>query len=327
MARSATSGPGSAGSTYGGPGPVGPHRGAFGSGRVGPAPSAAILRRRRAARRAPAGARWSAPRTPPGGVAPRPRPDGPRTGRRAGRCGRGRDPARPAWAAAWGPRRTGRSARRRAGRLAGRRRRPVIVLGHESILSGGRAGGQPGPTHTQSAQSIRSASASWLRVLDQEARLADELAGPLGLDAPRAVAPLVGLRLLLVVFLLVVVGLGGDAVLEDGVEVGLDVVGVDVVVVLLLLLVVGGGASWWRSPSPWVRARPRQPRPRPLRRAPRNPRRPRRRPRRRQGPRRGLRARPRSLPRRRRRRRRVLRLASLRQPSGPFTMRPSAAGS
>ena len=75
-------------------------------------------------------------------------------------------------------------------------------------------------------------------MLDQEAGLAHELVGLLGLDAARAVAPVVGLGDLVLVLVLVL-GLGGDAVLEDGVEVGLDVVGVDVVVVLLLLVVVG----------------------------------------------------------------------------------------
>src|SRR4029453_9459365 len=72
-------------------------------------------------------------------------------------------------------------------------------------------------------------------VLDQEAGLAHELVGLLGLDAAAAVAPVVGLGALVLVLLLVL-GLGGDAVLEDGVEVGLDVVGVGLLLVLLVLL-------------------------------------------------------------------------------------------
>ena len=86
--------------------------------------------------------------------------------------------------------------------------------------------------HTQSAQSWRLASASWRRVLHEEAGLAHELAGALRLDPAGAVAALLGLGddLLLVLLLLG----GGDAVLQDGVEIGLDVVGV----VLLLLLVL-----------------------------------------------------------------------------------------
>ena len=68
-------------------------------------------------------------------------------------------------------------------------------------------------------------------MLHQEARLAHELAGALRLDAPGTVAALLGLGDdLLLVFLLL---RRGDAILEDGVEVGLDVVGV----VLFLFLV------------------------------------------------------------------------------------------
>src|SRR5690606_26414209 len=74
-----------------------------------------------------------------------------------------------------------------------------------------------------------------LAVLDQEAGLADELVGLLGLDAAGAVAPVVGLGRLV----LVLVVLGGDAVLEDLVEVGLDVVGVELLLVVLLVLVLG----------------------------------------------------------------------------------------
>src|SRR5262249_24907957 len=68
------------------------------------------------------------------------------------------------------------------------------------------------------------------------------LVGLLGLDPPGAVAPVVRLgRFVLVVVL--VLGLGGDAVLEDGVEVGFDVVGIDLVLVVLLLLLVATAAA------------------------------------------------------------------------------------
>ena len=69
-------------------------------------------------------------------------------------------------------------------------------------------------------------------MLHEEAGLADELARALRQDPAGAVAALLGLgRDLLLVLLLLG---GGDPVLQDGVEVGLDVVGV----VLLLLLVL-----------------------------------------------------------------------------------------
>src|SRR5690606_28665738 len=80
-----------------------------------------------------------------------------------------------------------------------------------------------------------------LAVLDEEAGLADELVGLLGLDAAGAVAPVVGLGRLVLVLVLVV--LRRDAVLEDLVEVGLDVVGVELLLVVVLLLVLGGLAG------------------------------------------------------------------------------------
>src|SRR5205085_11510287 len=55
-------------------------------------------------------------------------------------------------------------------------------------------------------------------MLHQEARLADELARPLGEDAVDRVAPIVDLDLLLVVLRLLV--RSDEPVLEDGVEVG-----------------------------------------------------------------------------------------------------------
>ena len=73
-------------------------------------------------------------------------------------------------------------------------------------------------------------------MLHEEARLAHELVGLLRLDAARAIATLFGLRRFVLVVL--VLGLCGDAVLEDGVEVGFDVVGVDVVVLLLVVVVI-----------------------------------------------------------------------------------------
>ena len=73
-------------------------------------------------------------------------------------------------------------------------------------------------------------------VLHEEAGLAHELAGALRLDPAGAVAPLLGLgRHLLLVLLLLG---GGDPVLQDGVEVGLDVVGVVLLLLLVLALVV-----------------------------------------------------------------------------------------
>ena len=70
-------------------------------------------------------------------------------------------------------------------------------------------------------------------MLHEEARLAHELAGPLGQDAVDRVAAVVDLDLLV---LLVVFLLGADeAVLQDRVEVGLDVVGLDEILVVVLL--------------------------------------------------------------------------------------------
>ena len=70
-------------------------------------------------------------------------------------------------------------------------------------------------------------------VLDEEAGLADELARALGLDPAGAVAALLGLGRLFLLVVLFLLG-GGDAVLQDGVEVGLDVVGVGLLLVLVL---------------------------------------------------------------------------------------------
>jgi hypothetical protein len=74
-------------------------------------------------------------------------------------------------------------------------------------------------------------------VLHEEARLADELAGALRLDAAGSIAPLLRLRRL---FLLVVVLLfrRRDAVLQDRVQVGLHVVGVGLLLVVVVALVV-----------------------------------------------------------------------------------------
>ncbi|MGD9795521.1 MAG: hypothetical protein AB7V43_18810 [Acidimicrobiia bacterium] len=75
--------------------------------------------------------------------------------------------------------------------------------------------------------------------LQQEARLADELVCPLRCDAVHRVAAIVDLVLLVVIGLLVV-GCH-QSVFEDGVEVGLDVVGVDDVLIVVLFL--GAGRS------------------------------------------------------------------------------------
>src|SRR5690606_9183130 len=74
-------------------------------------------------------------------------------------------------------------------------------------------------------------------MLHQEAGLADELTRALGLDAAGAVGALLGLGLL--VLLVVVLLLGGrDPALQDGVEVGFDVVGIRLLVVLVVLALV-----------------------------------------------------------------------------------------
>src|SRR5262245_28850371 len=69
--------------------------------------------------------------------------------------------------------------------------------------------------------------------LDEEAALADELAVGLGLHPTGGLAGVV-LLLLLVLLVLEVVG-RGDPVLQDGVEVGLYVVGIELVLVVVLL--------------------------------------------------------------------------------------------
>src|SRR5688572_2748697 len=75
------------------------------------------------------------------------------------------------------------------------------------------------------------------RVLDQETGLADELARPLGQDLGGALGPVLGVGDLVLLVLLLVDD--DEAVLQDDVEPGLDVVGVDVVIVLIVVVVFG----------------------------------------------------------------------------------------
>ena len=69
----------------------------------------------------------------------------------------------------------------------------------------------------------------------QEAGLAHELAGTTRLDAIDRVAALVGIRLVFVIFVGLVVG-SDHTVFEDGVKVGLDVIGDDDVIVVIVVL-------------------------------------------------------------------------------------------
>ena len=128
---------------------------------------------------------------------------------------------------------------------------------------------------------------------EEEAVRAQLLVGPLGLQPVAGLAAIVGL--VLVVFVVFVLG-GDEAILEDPIEIGLDVVGRQQLLVLVLLL-LAGAAAWCASSVP---RRPRPPPPRPPRRRAS----PRRRPRRDRGrrpPRRRARRRPaRPLPRPRR---------------------------
>ena len=106
----------------------------------------------------------------------------------------------------------------------------VLVVGH----------GLPFGDQTQSAHSCRSVVGQLCGVLHQEARLADELARSLGLDAVDRITPVVDLQLLFVLVGLVVSR--DHPILEDRVEVGLDVVGRDEV--LVLVLVLHDGCGW-----------------------------------------------------------------------------------
>ncbi len=91
---------------------------------------------------------------------------------------------------------------------------------------------------TQSKQNWFFSSASCERGLQQEAALAYELARTPGLDLVR-VPTLVDVDDL-VLFLVFLVVSGSDPVFEDRVEVGLDVVGVDVLEIVLLTFLVAG---------------------------------------------------------------------------------------
>ncbi len=109
-------------------------------------------------------------------------------------------------------------------------------------LLASRASRWPGtPTRRRGRSCARGAELA--RVHQQEAAGAHELVGLLGRDALGDLGRWPGLGDDLLVVVLVVVG-GRDAVLEDRVEVGLDVVGVDLVVVVLVVV----AAFWpWRA--------------------------------------------------------------------------------
>ncbi len=90
---------------------------------------------------------------------------------------------------------------------------------------------------TQSAAVLALGVGQLARVLDQEARLAHELARALGQDLGGTLGPVLGVGDLVLLVLLLVDD--DEAVLQDDVEPGLHVVGVDVVVVLVIIVVVG----------------------------------------------------------------------------------------
>jgi len=73
-------------------------------------------------------------------------------------------------------------------------------------------------------------------MLHQEAGLANELSGPLGENTTTAVTTLLGLGGLLLVVLLLF--RSRDSILQDGVEVGLDVVGIGLLVILGVVVVI-----------------------------------------------------------------------------------------
>src|SRR5687768_13140929 len=76
-----------------------------------------------------------------------------------------------------------------------------------------------------------------LRMLDQEAALADEFSGPPRLKPVGVVAPIVGVGDLFLVVFVFVVG-SGDAVLQDLVEGGFDVVLLEQVVVVFVFIAI-----------------------------------------------------------------------------------------
>src|SRR5436309_2209776 len=79
-------------------------------------------------------------------------------------------------------------------------------------------------------------------VLDEEAGLTDELVGALRGDLGRALGTLLGVGDFLFLLLVLLLVLDDEAVLQDDVEAGLYIVGVEVLFVLfLLVLLVGGG--------------------------------------------------------------------------------------
>jgi hypothetical protein len=93
-----------------------------------------------------------------------------------------------------------------------------------------------GGTDTLADRALQVARRTELGGVDQqEAARAHELVGLLGLDTVSRLAHRSG-GLLLELFVLVVVLVGGDAVLQDGVEVGLDVVGIGLFLVVFFLV-------------------------------------------------------------------------------------------
>ena len=178
------------------------------------------------------------------------------------RCRRAVEPRRRAPAASWST--TNRPTTRALPSSSSTRRRPLAISpGDPRLRVTATPTGANDDRHRASAQERGSRSAArhrrpvssdtvpaehlllvcqLARVLDQEAGAADELVGLLGQD------PLVALGLVLLVGRLFVLGLvlDDEALLEDDVQAGLDVL----VVGLLLLLLVVALAGSSRPPRP-----------------------------------------------------------------------------
>jgi hypothetical protein len=75
-------------------------------------------------------------------------------------------------------------------------------------------------------------------MLHQKAGLARELARTTRLKASRTIATFFGLGLFFLLFVIGLLGLSRDTILEDGIEVSLDVV-VDLIVILLFVIGLG----------------------------------------------------------------------------------------
>jgi hypothetical protein len=100
------------------------------------------------------------------------------------------------------------------------------------VASGGGDGRFIAGSHAVSAEVVLDTLAD---VLHEEARLAHELVGAPRLHAIAALGRRVGLCGLFFVFVLLIIA-GGDAVLEDRVQISLDVVGIDQLVVFVFFL-------------------------------------------------------------------------------------------